>query len=110
MSSYILRRLLLIVPTLLGMTMVVFFVMAFSPGGIGAALNEGELRPAERKAMQEYYNKRYGLDKPKVVQYGKWLNHVSFVGVKEASEGFPASWRLGFKLPDMGESRTKHRP
>ena len=32
MLSYIARRLLLMVPTLLGITMLVFFVMALSPG------------------------------------------------------------------------------
>ena len=51
MGSYLIRRILLMVPTLIGITAVVFFVMAFSPGGIGASLlnKQGELRPAHAR-------------------------------------------------------------
>jgi ABC-type dipeptide/oligopeptide/nickel transport system permease component len=112
MSSYIIRRLLLMVPTLIGITAVVFFTMAFSPGGVGASLlsREGELRPEERKALEAYYNKRYGLNKPKVVQYLNWLNQISPVGIKDAGTGFPKSSRVGVKMPDLGESMSRHRP
>ena len=34
MTSYIIRRLLLLFPTLIGITVVTFMVMALSPGGI----------------------------------------------------------------------------
>jgi microcin C transport system permease protein len=105
MLSYIIRRILLIFPTLLGMTAVVFFVIALSPGGIGASLlsREGNLRPNERKVLTEYYNKRYGIDKPAYVQYVHWLNNISPVGFK-AGGGF------GFKAPDFGESFYRQRP
>ncbi len=48
--SYIIRRLLLLPPTLIGITAVIFFMIALSPGGIGASLlsAEGNMRPAER--------------------------------------------------------------
>ena len=64
MLNYLLRRLLLMVPTLLGITLVVFVVMAAAPGGISAqTLVEGmELEPQSRKALEDYYNKLYGLD------------------------------------------------
>src|SRR3712207_5702253 len=112
MVSYIIRRLLLMVPTLVGMTAVVFFIMAYSPGGVGATLmsREAELRPAERKALEEYYNKRYGLNLPRPVQYLKWLGRVSPVGPKEAGQGFPRAWPVGFKAPDLGESMSRQRP
>ena len=47
MLNYLLRRLLLMVPTLLGITLVVFVVMAAAPGGISAqTLVEGmDLEP-----------------------------------------------------------------
>src|SRR3954449_7320169 len=90
MVSYLIRRVLLVIPTLIGMTLLVFFVMALSPGGAGADLARGEgMRPEERKALQKYLNERYGLDQPLVVQYGKWLGRVS---------GIDASihvWRIG---------------
>lgn len=82
MLTYIFRRLLLLPPTLIGMTAIVFFVLATAPGGIGASLlsRTGEMRPAERKAREDYLNRRYGLNKPKYVQYFRWLNKVSPIG------------------------------
>jgi peptide/nickel transport system permease protein len=108
--SYIIRRLLLIVPTLVGITALVFFVVATSPGGIGAALISQEMgmRPAEREALRRYYNQRYGLDKPYVVQYGRWLNNVSPFGIKKDAEGNTTGF--GFKAPDLGESFIRGRP
>src|SRR5688500_4543200 len=84
MLSYVLRRLLLIVPTLVGMTALVFFVVALSPGGSGAALlgQAVGMRPSEREALRRYYNGRYGLDKPYLVQYVRWLNNISPVGFR----------------------------
>ena len=82
MVNYIIRRLLLVIPTLLGITLVVFLVMALAPGGVGASLlsQEGAMRPEQRAALRRYYNKRYGLDRPILVQYGHWLNHVAPLG------------------------------
>src|SRR5215831_15580683 len=84
MLSYIIRRLLLLPPTLIGITAIVFFVIALSPGGIGASLlsTEGSMRPAERAAREKYLNERYGLDRPYLVQFGHWLNNVSLIGFR----------------------------
>jgi ABC-type dipeptide/oligopeptide/nickel transport system permease component len=112
MLNYIIRRLLLMFPTLIGMTAVVFFTMAYAPGGVGASLRskEAEMRPQERKAMEEYYNKRYGLNLPPPVQYVRWLGRITPIGPKEAGEGFPRGWKVGIKAPDLGESMSRHRP
>jgi ABC-type dipeptide/oligopeptide/nickel transport system permease component len=82
MHTYIIRRLLLMFPTLLGITVVVFAIMALSPGGISAqSLIAGQnLEPLAKKALEDYYNRRYGLDLPLPVQYLRWLNNVSPVG------------------------------
>src|SRR5262245_11773934 len=82
MLTYLLRRLLLLPPTLIGMTLIVFFVLANSPGGIGASLlsRTGDMRPEERRIREAYLNKRYGLDKSKPVQYLRWLNKVLPIG------------------------------
>jgi len=70
------------IPTLLGITIIVFSVMAAAPGGISAqGLIQGQdLKPAQKKALMDYYNKRYGLDDPAPVQYLRWLNNVSPIG------------------------------
>ncbi|MBB6430592.1 ABC transporter permease [Algisphaera agarilytica] len=89
MLSYIIRRILLLFPTLLGVLAVVFFVMAFSPGGFGGtglnadgAQTEGEDAKRARKALE----RRYGLDLPKVAQFGRWLNQVSPVGFRMSGD------------------------
>jgi ABC-type dipeptide/oligopeptide/nickel transport system permease component len=112
MLTYLLRRLLLIIPTLLGVSIVTFAIIASSPGGLGGALlgPNAQLRPEERKAIMAYYNDRYGLNRPVPVQYLKWLNRVSPVGVKVVGAGFPGSWKFGLKWPDLGESWQRHRP
>src|SRR3954451_22596383 len=79
MFTYLIRRLLLVPPTLIGMTAIVFFALALAPGGIGASLlsRDAQMRPEERKVREEYMNRCYGLDRPQYVQYLHWLNKVS---------------------------------
>jgi len=110
MVSYIIRRLLLMLPTLIGITVLVFGVMAMAPGGIGANLmtRGGDLRPEERKAMVAYLNQRYGLDQPMPVQYLRWLNNISPVGYATLPDG--SRGVFGFKTPDLGSSFVKNRP
>ena len=88
MIIYIIRRLMLMVPTLLGVTAVVFFVMAMAPGGFaGSLLNQGgaQTEGEEARRIRAYMMRRYGLDKPVIVQYGRWLNEVSPVGFVSSS-------------------------
>ncbi|MEQ8858127.1 MAG: ABC transporter permease [Pseudomonadales bacterium] len=110
MASYIIRRLLLMLPTLFGISALVFAVMAMAPGGIGANLmsRSGDMRPEERQAMMAYYNERYGLDQPMPVQYLRWLNNISPLGF----ESLPGGGRgeFGLKVPDLGTSFVKNRP
>lgn len=111
MTTYIIRRLLLMIPTMLGVTLVVFFVMALSPGGIqGPAVNmEGEMKNQTRKGIEEYYNQRYGLDKPLPVQYLRWINQVSPLGFRPNPDT-GAYESFGFKMPDLGRSISRNRP
>lgn len=105
MLAYIIRRLLLIIPTLLGITILVFSVMAASPGGITAqTLAHGmDMKPAERKALEDYYNKRYGLDDPAPIQYLRWLNNISPIGFTVDENGDFDSFSFT-KGSDLGQS------
>lgn len=87
MLTYIIRRLLLMVPTLIGVTMMVFFIMAYAPGGFSSALNEGSqgMGVEARRLKQEVTN-RYALDQPVFVQYLRWLNQVSPVGFQMSGD------------------------
>jgi peptide/nickel transport system permease protein len=112
MFNYIVRRILLMFPTLLGVSIVTFSIVALSPGGLGGSLlgPNSQLRPEERKAVLAYYSARYGIDQPGYKQYLRWLGHVSPIGPKNPGDGWPGSWRLGLKVPDLGESWQVHRP
>lgn len=112
MLNYIIRRLLLMIPTLIGITALVFGVMAAAPGGIGAALraSAGNLRQEQRQEIEAYLKKQYGLDKPPYQQYLRWLNNVSPVGLKDAGAGWPRRWRIGFKIPNLGQSWIRRQP
>ena len=89
MLTYIIRRLMLLVPTLLGVCAVVFFVMAFAPGGFGGAgvsVEGSQTTGQDAKRIRQQLERRYGLDLPKVVQFGRWLNQVSPVGFRMSSD------------------------
>ncbi|MEZ4654931.1 MAG: ABC transporter permease [Candidatus Eisenbacteria bacterium] len=84
MASYVFRRLLLMVPTLIGITLLLFAVMRLAPGD-PAALAAGAVGDAGNASMQTTSNvedavtkfrKRYKLDEPLLVQYGFWLKSV----------------------------------
>ena len=80
MLGYIIRRILLMIPTLVGITMLVFFLLALSPGGIGAGLrvsSGGQMDQSKAAMMEAYLEDRYGLDDKVIVQYGRWLGRIS---------------------------------
>ncbi len=111
MHIYLLRRLLLMIPTLLGITIVVFTVMAAAPGGISSqSLVEGQnLEPQAKKALEDYYNRLYGLDSPAPVQYLRWLNNVSPAGFTFDDNNEIDGFSL-FKGSDLGDSFLYGRP
>ena len=92
MTTYILRRLLLMIPTLLGITIMVFAISRVAPGDpVSLSMGPGGQLDAERAAdVREARMKLYGLDKPVHVQYVRWLGRVV---------------RL-----DFGDSIKHHRP
>lgn len=80
MTTYIIRRLLLMIPTLIGMTFLIFALVAMSPGGVGAALQVsggGQMDSGSIAQQRAYLEDRYGLDSPVLVQYVRWLGRVS---------------------------------
>src|SRR5436309_15566723 len=91
MTSYFLRRLLLIIPTFIGITLVSFVVMHFVPGGPierqimayrMAMAQEGgggglgtlgtEIPPEALEEMKKFY----GFDKPVHIRYLNWLSNI----------------------------------
>jgi peptide/nickel transport system permease protein len=71
MQRYIHRRILLMIPTLLGVTLVVFFLVRSIPGDVTDLFsgNYGAQTPEQKAALQ----KEFGLDKNIPAQYVEWL-------------------------------------
>jgi microcin C transport system permease protein len=93
MGTYLARRLLLMIPTLLGITFLVFMLVALAPGGIGATLTAsagGNLQASSGVAVQQaYLEERYGLNDPVVVQYVRWLGRISPLKFGERNQVLP---------------------
>lgn len=94
MTTYILRRLLLILPTFLGITVMVFVITRFVPGGpiermiaqaqqMQSMDGKGVLKTSPREQNQPLseeqigeLKKYYGFDKPVLTSYFLWLKKV----------------------------------
>ncbi len=74
MIKYITKRLLLMIPMLLGISLLTLLIMHLSPGdptSLRYGLNP-EVSGSARAQLHELYN----LDKPFIVQYGSWLKRI----------------------------------
>lgn len=74
MLIYLIKRLLEMIPTLFGITLLSFFIIHLAPGKPTDILTE--LNPKMTPEAREKLEKLYGLDKPILVQYGLWLKRV----------------------------------
>jgi peptide/nickel transport system permease protein len=73
MSTYIVRRILLMIPTLLGAVTLIFLLMRLLPGDVALyILGSGESSDINQQALQQI-RQELGLDQPLIVQYGRWL-------------------------------------
>ncbi len=79
MLSYLTRRVLLMVPTLLCVSYLLFMLVALAPGGVGAALRQqgGGGGQEASWVQQAYLDDRYGLKDPVHSQYLRWLRRIS---------------------------------
>lgn len=85
MALYILRRLLLMIPTLLGISVVVFFIIQSAPGGpVEQAIQEmtegtegqfGSEVSISAEVLQDL-KEQFGFDKPIHIRYWTWLKDI----------------------------------
>ena len=74
MLKFILNRVLLLIPVLLGVSLVTFIIVRSIPGDpVEMLLGADRRSTPEQKAA---ISRSYGLDKPLPFQYVKWLGHV----------------------------------
>lgn len=75
MIRYLTKRLLMMIPLLLGITLITFTVIHLAPGEpveMQVAMNP-KVSAEARQRLREFY----GLDKPLPVQYGNWLKRLA---------------------------------
>ena len=95
--KYIIRRILQTIPLLIIVSFVSFFIIRLSPVD---PLAELKLNPSVSPETVEKETKRLGLDKPIIVQYGKWA--ISFVrgDLGVTSTGEKVSEKLAERIPN----------
>lgn len=74
MVIYFAKRLLEMIPTIIGITLISFFIIHLAPGKPTDILSE--LNPKITPEAREKLEKYYGLDKPIIVQYGIWIKRL----------------------------------
>jgi peptide/nickel transport system permease protein len=72
MKSYILKRLILTIPVLWGISLIVFFIMALIPGDPASAILGAYATPENVAQLRQ----EFGLDKPLPEQYLIWLTNI----------------------------------
>ncbi|MDD2374984.1 MAG: ABC transporter permease [Eubacteriales bacterium] len=100
MARFLLRRIISSVLTLLAIITITFFLMHMVPGG---PFNSEKMDPVTQANLE----KKYGLDKPVIEQYGIYLGNIAQLDLGPSlklrgrtvnsiiSEKFPVSARLG---------------
>ena len=96
MIGYILRRLLLSIPLLIGITLVVFLMVRVLPGSPARMVGGSKASQEEIEKIR----KEYGLDQPLYVQYGMYLRDLITLDLGTSiKSGLPVSQEVGARLP-----------
>ena len=91
MRAYIIRRLLLVVPTLFILSVLVFLSVRFIPGDVIDNM-VGRMDYAGGELDRAAMERRLGLDLPIHVQYGRWIGGILLRGT--LGESLPGEWRI----------------
>ena len=112
MAAYFIRRALLIIPTFLGITVLVFAITRVVPGGpiermmlqaqqmqgreggrSAGAAGESQRQPLSAEQIQ-VLRAYYGFDKPVLVSYGQWLAKVLSGDLGMSTRYYEPVWRM----------------
>lgn len=96
MRNYIVRRILISIPILLGITFVTFYIVNLAPGNPVDLMVSPDMTPEARKALEH----SMGLDAPLYMQYLAWLGNLlrGNLGYSYASYR-PVAQIIGERLP-----------
>jgi peptide/nickel transport system permease protein len=96
MAAFIFKRILVLIPILLGVTFISFLIISLTPGDF---LSSMSLDPSVSRERLEKLRHDFRLDQPWYVQYAFWLYRIS-----------PFEFPAGLKLPDLGYSFANRTP
>jgi len=89
MRTYLIRRLLQLIPVFLGILIILFLIVELSPGGPTGNFMDPKMRPAQKAELAE----KFGLNDPPVERFFKWVSNMlqgdfgrSFKQLKPVSE------------------------
>ncbi|MEO6117893.1 MAG: ABC transporter permease, partial [Methylotenera sp.] len=93
MLKYLLKRFLWMIPLLVGISLISFFIMHLAPGDI--TTSEASFNPKASEESRQKLRELYSLDKPVIVQYGLWLKRMVTLdfGTSFASHQRPVFWQ-----------------
>jgi len=94
---YILKRILQSIPLLIIVSLISFFIIRLSPVD---PLAELKLNPSVSKETLQKETERLGLDKPIIVQYGKWAKSFVKGDLGVTSNGEQVSVKLAERIPN----------
>ncbi len=99
MGIYILKRLLLMIPVILGITIISFGVMKMAPGDPISLVTD--MNPNMNEEAIKRIRAYYGLDEPWHVQYFKWLRNMLMLdfGTSFASDSRPVIDKIMERIP-----------
>ncbi|MGE0155922.1 MAG: ABC transporter permease [Geobacter sp.] len=99
MTAYLLRRILLLIPLMFGITLITFTVIHLAPGE--PVEMQMAMNPKVGKEARERLQKFYGLDKPLHVQYVTWVKQLAQFdfGRSFSSDNRPVLDKIKERLP-----------
>src|SRR6266540_955107 len=99
MALFALRRLVLAIPLLIGITFISFLVIQLAPGGPFDYLRTDST--SQDPKLIERLSKEYGLDQPTHVQYWRWLTRLARLdfGRSFQPDNKPVLTKIGERLP-----------
>ncbi len=80
MRAYVIRRILLVIPTLFIVTLLVFLSVRFIPGDIIDVMTARMTATQSGTIDEEALKRQLGLDKPVYAQYAKWIGDIVLRG------------------------------
>lgn len=97
MGKYIIRRILVLIPIILAVTFIVFFIISLTPGNTAAMI----IGDGATQESIEKLNEEMGFNDPIIVQYGRYIGNLVRGDMgKSYKTGVSVSQEIGSRFPN----------